>query len=1038
MRRLLYIISALLLNCVSALAQPKVITGTVSDKSGPLPGVSITEKTNPRNLTATNADGNFKITVNSNIIVLTSIGYITREINVQNQSNINVVMNADQKSLEEVVVVGYGTQKKITLTGAVSSVSGKEIRQSPSPSLQNTMAGRITGFSSQQTSGQPGRDGATFNIRGVSSYVGSNNPLILVDDIEFTYSQFSALNANEVESISILKDASSTAIYGIRGANGVVLVTTMRGKAGKPQISFQTEYGLSQLTKRPEYLDAYGAATVFNTAQVNTNNLNPNSNFVRTFSDEDLELYRNGTDPYGHPNNNWTDILLKEFAPQLRANFNITGGTDRAKYFVSLGYLDQGGQLKDFSEDLNSKYYYKRYNYRSNIDLSINKTLDLKFDLFGNVDEINTNNASANSNLFSDIGRLAETAAFNYPVYNPDGSLGYSMWQRSSSGRNNNNLIGRLMYNGYSRSFSNNINLSTTAIQKLDFLTKGLSAKATVAYRNFYTYGRNLQRPVSGTGFISYIYNPQTEAYSFGQRDDVYRLSTPSMSYSPGSTVRALTVQGFLNYNRYFGKHNISALALYSINSNTSSNTENRDYNFIPENFAGYTARINYNFNQKYLLELSGAYNGSDRFADKNQKRLGFFPAASIGWNLSEEKIFKEHVKSINTLKLRASYGLVGQDNVIGGVYAYKSIYTTGTGTGLFGIAPNNAFATAIEGMLGNEEVTWEKERKLDIGIDFSAVNRKVTGSLDYFNNNRYDIMTTRGTVSDVMGQLLPVVNLGKTNNKGWEAELGYNDKIGRNWNYSFRGTYSFARNKIDFMDEALPLYEYQRLTGQAIGSQLKYSWTGEFYTAEEIADPSVPKPTIGGRPGDLKYRDLNDDGAIDASDRSYFGLTNLPNTTYGITLGVGYKGLNVTALFQGAANFVASAQGAVIHHNASNALPIHLEHWTPERGNSAKYPQLYTTALSQSPRDFYSDFWAIRGDYIRLKTAEISYTLNQKLAAKLRTKSIRVYTNGYNLLTWTKLDKLYSNLDPEVLESSGDLPYPPTRIINMGLNVTF
>jgi len=267
--------------------------------------------------------------------------------------------------------------------------------------------------------------------------------------------------------------------------------------------------------------------------------------------------------------------------------------------------------------------------------------------------------------------------------------------------------------------------------------------------------------------------------------------------------------------------------------------------------------------------------------------------------------------------------------------------------------------------------------------------------------------------------------------------EFGFNDNIGRDWRYSVRGTYSYAKNKIVFADEAIQTYAYQTLTGQSIGSVLKYNWTGEFYSVADITNPAVPKPLIGGRPGDLKYKDLNADGVIDANDRSYFGYTNLPNTTFGLTLNAGYKNFNVTVLFQGATNFVASAQGAVIHHNASKALPIHLEHWTPDLGNNAKYPQVYTTALSQSPRDYYSDFWAIPADYIRLKTAEISYTAGPKLLSKLRLKGLRLYTNGYNLFTWTKLDKLY-NLDPEVLESTADLPYPPTRIFNLGLNVTF
>jgi len=1034
MKKLIYILAILLFVLdLSAQAQKRQLTGVVSDATGVLPGVTVLEKDNPSNGTSTDENGKFSLNIQGNVIVLKAVGYVTQEVLVQGKTSITIKMQEDQTMLNDVVIVGYGQKKKVTLTGSVSSISGKDIKQSPSPSLQNTLAGRITGFSSQQRSGQPGNDGATFNIRGVSSYTGNNNPLIVVDDIEFTYDQFASLNANEIESISILKDASTTAIYGIKGANGVVLVTTVRGKVGKPQITFQTEYALNQLTRRPEYLNAYEAASLVNEAQVNTNTLTPNPNFVRTFSDADLALYRNGNDPYGHPDNNWSDILLKDFAPQLRGNFNITGGTEKAKYFVSLGYLNQGGQLKDYSVDLNSKFYYKRYNYRSNIDLHVNKDLDVRFDLFGSVDETNSNNASANS-IFSDLGRSAETAPYNYPVYNPDGSLGYSSWQRNASGRNNNNLVGRLMYNGYFRTFSNNINLSTSATQKLDFITKGLSVKATLAYRNLYNYSRYLQRPTSGTGFISYIYDPVAGTYSFGQRDNIYRLSIPSLTYGPGSTNSALTLQGILNYNRVFGDHHVSGLFLYNQNSKKAANSSNIDYNFIPENFRGYTARVNYDYKQKYMVEISGAYNGTDRFS--SDKRFGFFPAASVGWNVAEEKLIKDNLKFLDLFKLRASYGLVGVDNT-NGVYAYLQSYAAGSGTGLFGLATNNGYGVVTEGTLPNNEVTWEKEKKLDIGLDIAAFKNRLTATLGYFNNNRYDILTTRGTVSAVFGQALPNVNLGKTNNKGFEAEIGFSDKVGANWNYMIRGTYSLAKNKIIFMDEAVPLYSYQRLTGQSIGSVLKYNWTGEYYTAADIADPAVAKPTIGGRPGDFKYKDLNSDGVIDASDRSYFGNTNLPTTTFGITLGGGYKNFSLTVLFQGATNFVASAQGAVIHHNASNALPIHQQHWTPELGNSAKYPQLYTTALSQSPRDYYSDFWAIPADYIRLKTAELSYTAGPKLLNKLKVKGLRVYTSGYNLLTWTKLDKLY-NLDPEVLESAGDLPYPPTRIFNMGINVTF
>lgn len=1037
MKKLAYFIAYLLLlsGSLEAQAQKRLVKGEVRNQDGPLAGVTIAEKSVPTNATLTDEKGIFSIEIDAPTLVVSYTGYLSQDIDVQNQNTVEITLTQDDKIMDNVVVVGFGRTSKKTLTGSVSTVSGEEIRQSPSPSLQNNLAGRITGFSSQQRSGRPGADGAAFYVRGVSSYTGNSQPLIIVDDIEYTYAQFQTINANEVESISILKDAATTSIYGIKGANGVILVTTTRGRAGRPAISFQNEYGLSQPTILPPYLNAYEAAKLYNESQINSNALNPNENFKPQFSDEDLELYRNGTDPYGHPDNDWYAILLKKFAPMYRGNLNVTGGTAKAKYFVSLGYLNQGGQLKDFGVDLNSSYYYKRFNYRSNIDLKVNSSLDVQFNVFGYLDETNDNNASANSNLFSDLSRNNETAPFNYPVFNPDGSLGYSLWQRNTSGRNNNNIVGRLMYNGYYRPFGNNINLATSATQRLNFITPGLSIKGTLAYRNNYTYARYLNRPASGSGFPSYIYDPQTGTYSFGKSDNVYRITTPSLRYDPQSTNSSLTLQAILNYTRTFGKdHNVTGLFLYNQNSKVGANSSNGgDYNFIPENFKGYTARFGYDFRNKYMVEISGAYNGSDRFA--KDRRYGFFPAASVGWNIAEEKLIKENLSFLNLFKLRGSYGLTGVDNT-GGVYAYLQSYTIGSGSGMFGVANNNGYVTSIEGTLANNEVTWEKEKKMDIGFDMALFNRKLTATVAYFNNERFDILTTRGSVSAVFGQTLPKVNLGKTNNRGLELELGYANKISENWRYSFKGTYSFAKNKILYMDEPEPLYPYQKGTGQPIGSRLKYKWTGEFYSEADIADPTVPK-FVSSRPGDIKYVDLSGDGVLTEADQSYFGLTNLPNTVYGLTLGLGFRNLNFSMLFQGANGFVSSGEVAVITPGVSKYLPIHQQHWTPELGNNAKFPQLYTSDLTQSPRSYYSDFWAIPGDYIRLKSAEISYTVTAEMLKRIRIKEMRIYVNGYNLLTWTKLDKLYY-LDPEVVESVTDLPYPPSRTFNFGLNITF
>lgn len=1017
----------LALFCLQAKAQNRQISGTVKDKSGPMPGVTVVVKETPSIAVVTDDDGRFSLKIGSNAatLIFTSIGYTRQEVAIAGRTGFDIVLEENQQGLGEVVVVGYAQQKKITMTGAVSSVSGKELRQSPSASLQNTLAGRLPGFSSQQRSGRPGLDGAEFYIRGQSSFSGNNNPLIIVDDIEFSYAQFSRLDPNEIASISILKDASTTAIYGIKGANGVVVVTTTRGKAGPPRISLRTEYSMSQPTIWPEYLDAYGAAKFRTIAEINSNNLAPNPSFKPTFSEEDLELFRTGADPYGHPNVNWRDVLFKDFSNQVRGNFDITGGTEKTKYFISLGYLGQDGLIRDFSkgEELNSNFYHKRFNYRSNLDMKITKTLDLRLDLFGNIGE--TNGPEQGDNIFQEYANWDVSAPFSYPVYNPDGSLGYSLRQRNGNA-NRNNIVGRLKYNGYNRTNDNNINLITTANQKLDFITEGLSLKGTLSFTNNYGYTRNVIRTGS---FPSFIYDPVAETYT--PRDvNVFRVPTPAVNYNGGSTVRNLTLLGIINYDRTFGNHHVYGLALINRTSKTAANN-NDAYNFVPENNLGYTGRLGYDYKNKYLFQLNAGYNGSDRF--ESTRRYGLFPAVSAGWNISEEPFFKKSLPFIDQFKLRSSYGLVGSDGT-GGIYSYQQVYTVGGANTSFGVN-HTAYQGVTEGTLPNNDVTWEKERKLDVGVDFALFNSRLSGSVDYFYNNRYDILTARGTLSTVFGQTVPLVNLGETENKGVDLELTYSDKIGKDFRYSVRGTYSIARNKVLYRDEALSSEPYRMLTGQPIGAELLYKWTG-FYTEEE-AKANYPAASPAPRPGDLKYADLNNDGLINSSDQFAPGYSNFPPITYGVTLNLNYKAFALSVLFQGSSGNYVRAVGAGIMAFSSQIQPIHREYWTPEKGNNSKWHGAYTTAQLSNALSFPSTFFSRAADYSRIRTAELSYTLPENLVKRLRMQSVRIYTNGFNLFTWAKSAEFY-NRDPELANAEDGGIYPPHKYYNFGLNVTF
>ena len=1033
--------------------QGRVVEGVVSDAEGNLPGVTVYEKGQTTNGTTTDANGRYRLTLRGKdgVLIFTSIGFKLAEQQTAGRTTLDVKLEASDQTLNEVVVVGYGQQKKVTLTGAVSSVGGREIRENPTASLQNALVGRLPGFFAQQQSGQPGADGALFFIRGVSSYNGNNRPLIIVDDIEFSYDQFARLDPNEIENLSILKDASTTAIYGVRGANGVVVITTRRGKEGPPQISVRGEFGLSQPTILPDYLNAYETARLYNQAQINDNAANPSASFKPRWSQEDLDHFKNGTDPYGHPDINWKEVLFKNFSQQYRGNLDLSGGTQRVKYFVSAGYLNQNGMLKNYGEGqgVDNNYYQQRYNYRSNLDINVTKSLDLRLDLYGNFAQVNTPNAgspSSKNDLFYDYSSFLTLAPFAYPLYNPDGSLGFSTWIRNENPAYNvNNVVGRLRYLGYRRNNESNMNMIVSAKQKLDFLTPGLSIQGRVAYTSNYFYSRDITRE----SFPSFIYDPVNKTYE--PRDpNVFRLVRFGLTYNGRHTARVLNLQAILNYDRNFGRHHVSGLALLNRNSNTTNSTTGNVaiddvYRFIPNNFQGYSARLGYEFGQKYLFQFNAAYNGSDRFVGAN--RFGLFPAVSAGWNISEENFFKNRIKAVDLLKIRGSYGIVGNDALgTGFTYYYQQNYSAGNIAAVGGPAQaadfgysSNPITGIVEGALANNNVTWEKEKKLDLGLEFGLFNSALSGSVGYFDNNRYDILTTRGTVSTIFGQALPPVNLGKVNNRGYELELGYQNRIGANFSYNIKGNYSFAKNKVVFQDEPTNLYAYQNFTGNSIGQPRLYQWIG-YYKDQADIDNS-PKPSSRPQPGDLKYADLNGDGLINGFDQSVSGYPNLPNTTFGVNLGARYKNFSFSVLFQGARNFNVAGTAEAIRQFSSNLTAVHQGAWTPEIGDAATFPRLSLLGGISDPLSNNSTFYNISGNFVRLKNAQFSYDLPVGLTKKIGIPQIRVYANGTNLLTFTGLNKLYQ-LDPEIQSITGPqrdrVSYPPQRLINFGLSATF
>lgn len=1020
------IISILLLSffAVTAVAQERTIRGTVADANGPVPFVTVKEAGNPKNGVLSDDKGAFTITLKtaSNEIIITSVGYASKTVNIKGKTNISVLMDEAVTGLGEVVTVGYAKQKKMTSTGAVSMISGKELRQSPAASIQNSLVGRLPGLFQQQTSGQPGKDGANFFIRGSSTYTGASNPLIVVDDIEYDYSQVSQIDPNEVESIAILKDASTTAIYGIKGANGVLVITTRRGKTGAPKVTLRSEAGFQKPTVYRKPLPSHEAIPLLIEHYTNSGQ-DPNVLLPGYTSPEAIEHFRLGDEPYKYPNVNWYDEVMKKSTLQQRNNLDVSGGTESVKYFVSLGYIFQNGIMKELpkDEDFNSNYYLKRYNFRSNLDVDVTKDFSLRLDLSARLSEINEPNfpdvTSGGAWPFWRRITSGLLAPWVYPIYNPDGSYG---------GKKSGTLnpVGILKYAGYKRQYDNDLNLNLTANHKLDFITKGLSIRGTLAYRNDFQSRRSVTRG----RFPVYEYISGSDTYE-PVFPDLFRIPVmgEDADFQSGlkRPVRVLNTQAILDYRRAFGNHTLYGLAL--MNQSTDVQGAN-----VPGKFRGYAARVGYDFRSRYLLEFNMGYNGSDRFKSKN--RYGLFPAVSAGWNVSEEPFFKNNVKFIDYLKLRGSIGEVGNDQLSNTFkYIYEEVYTKPSQDYNFGESPTSS-GVVIPGALANEDVRWERERKIDLGIELHLFKGKLEIVADYFDNLRYDILTTRGSVPVYTGISLPPVNIGRVSNKGYEIEATHRHKIGA-VNYFLKGNFSFAENKVLFRDEPFNASNPLLLqTGRPVGQIYGYIFDGFYYDDADIAkSPVAVGKTV--KPGDIKFKDINGDNKIDQNDIGPIGHPNLPQVTYGISAGFSYKDFDMSVLFQGAARGSMDAS-TMLQIGNSNGIPseIHKKRWTPETRDIAEYPRLGGVNFDMST------FWLRPLDYLRLKNVEMGYHIPKAWVNRIGVQDIRLYANGLNLITWFNL-KIY-DVDPESARGGAFTEayssYPQQKVFNFGLQVSF
>jgi TonB-linked SusC/RagA family outer membrane protein len=1006
------------------------VQGKITDDEGnPVAGVTVEVKGGTQ-ATTTDVQGNFTLqnVPEEGTLVITHVGFERKEIKVNNRARVNIQLSRSTAGLNEVVVVavGYGTQRKRDMTSAVSQISGDEVRQTPVTSLQNALSGKLPGLFSQQRSGQPGNNAAAIFIRGVSTFTGSQQPLVIIDNIEYEFDQLANIDPREVESISILKDAASTSIYGIRGANGVILVTTRRGKTGKAVINLTTQAGIQTPTTILKTLGSYDVAILQNEA-------NRNDGTAPMFTDDDLEKFRTGSDPYGHPDVNWYNTLFKKHSLMTNNNLDISGGTQRVKYFITLGYMNQGGLLRDIpyrgkdqaasgKTQAETNFFAKRYKFRSNLDIQATNTLQLQLDITGTRENANQ---PKEESLFPNIFRYDYASPYMMPVYNPDGSFGWGnpKWMVPPAAANNFAAVYAL--GGYTTSVNDFVNIRLQGTQKLDDLVKGLSLRSVVGY----SFGNNSSTTLvrHATTIPSYFYNAATGVYT-PKDANIFTMPPYQLSYAGGTPNQRVNIQGSLNYDNSFGgMHNVTGLFLY--NQTSYINGANP-----PANFRGYTFRFGYNYDHRYILQVSGAYNGSDRFVSQKQYQL--FPAFSAGWNIGEESFIKDNVPFIESLKLRGSYGWVGSDDIGGNQYLYEQVYNR-TGTYSFGEF-NNTINSIVEGTQGNNNITWQTERKADIGLDFSLLKGKITGSVDYFDNFRYDILTRRLTVPNyfgVQGSNLPPVNIGKVGNKGYEIELGYRGNISPQVTITVKGNVSFAKNKIIYMDEVEPRYPWQRQTGQSIGMIRQYTWLGFYQNQQDIDTSATPPGNV--QPGYLKYQDLNGDGIINTDDMSYQGNPNLPNTNLGLTLGGSYKGLSLTVLLQSAVNFdIYMGNGNAVPFK-TNLQPIHLGRWTSEKGNAATFPTLTNTFNgSYMNPDNRSTFWTTSGNYLRIRSLTLNYNVPKTIVNRIGLGGINVFMNGYDLFTWSKFMKRFQ-FDPEVSSGAGGYIYPTQKIVNFGLNVT-
>ena len=1029
-----YLFLLMLFSCLTVLAQSGItVRGTVFDSNGEtVIGASVVLKGNNSIGTISDIDGNFVLTVpnENSILVISFVGMKSHEVKATSKGMIKVTLEDDSQQLDEVVVVGFGQQKKASVVGAIAQTNAKALERTGGvSSLGQALTGNLPGVVTMTTTGQPGNEDPKITIRGVTSW-NSSDPLVLVDGVE---RPMNSVDINSVASISVLKDASATAVFGVRGANGVILITTKRGEEGKAVININASTTLKTYSKLPDMMDAYDALSLRNQVIESELAYHPES-WSYYLTQDRLNKYRypaNLAEAERYPNIDWADYLLKDVATSYNANINISGGTKFVKYFASVDYTHEGDIYKKVA---NTKGYdpgfgYDRINVRSNLDFNLTKTTKFHVNLSGSHAVKKATQGQYENLVWSAFYGIAPDSFM--PVYS-DGTFGYYQPNPTQAAANS---YENLSVNGIGYTTDDRLNTDFTLEQDLGFLLKGLNIQAKLAFDNaFRETGRGVDDTTDWENEAHKWIDPETgQEYTDITPDALYKFDfhnnnawkTGAGSVQDWSTYRRLNYSAQLNYSNKFGQHTVGAMGNFSREQYATGSEQ-------PHYRENWVFRVTYDFANRYMFEYNGAYNGSEIFAKEN--RFAFFNSGAIGWMVSEEPLVKKlNLKWLDMLKLRASYGEIGDDNV-NGRWLYMDTWANGGAyrQSLTGVDPaKSPYSWWQQTQLGNKNLQWEVATKLDIAADFAIFGGLISGSFDYFKEKRSNILITGANraVPSYFGNSAPVANLGKVDSEGFELDLRWNKQLNRDWRIWGNTSLTHAVSKVKEADDPLLKPEYQKKANKAIDQTYTYLDHGYYNSWDELYGSTAHDEYDNGRkPGNYIILDYDADGIISVNDNIPYGYTGIPQNTMNLQVGCDYKGWSFFVQFYGVNN-VNRSVGLTSLGGTRNTAFYEGSYWSPDNQNAdVPLPRW----LNQTSKYTDGTRFMFDGSYVRLKYAELSYTFSKEKWLKASgLSSLKLFVNGNNLFLWTDMP------DDRESNTGGWSAYPTQRRFNLGFKIT-